>query len=154
MQYQIPIIIVLIVIIIGIFIYRKRSKKGEKAKGKRKKKGKEKSSNRKKGRGRQERASDPDEYIESDDSESSESGEEQDDLKADAYELYDLVHEEMVNGIELEEFEDIVGGLAGDQPSFIYIELGQMYEQARDKNMDPGRSITKEDYVKVLKAVD
>ena len=81
------------------------------------------------------------------DSESSDASED-DDLREDAEELYNLVHEDMCSGMQQSEFEQAVDDLAD---TFIFIELRQLYNQCIEKNMDPDRSITVEDYVKILK---
>lgn len=83
-----------------------------------------------------------------DDSDSDSSSDEDQDLREDADELYNLVHEGMCSGMQQAEFDEAVGDLAN---AFVFIELKQMYNQCIDKNMDPERSITVNDYIRILK---
>lgn len=78
----------------------------------------------------------------------SSSASEDEDLREDAEELYNLVHEGMCSGMQQSEFEQAVDDLAD---AFIFIELKQLYNQCIDKNMDPEKAITINDYIRVLK---
>jgi len=83
-------------------------------------------------------------HNDDDDSSSSED----DDLHEDAEELYNLVHEGMCTGMQQSEFEQAVDDLAD---AFIFIELKQLYNQCIDKSMDPEKTISVNDYVRILK---
>lgn len=76
------------------------------------------------------------------------SASEDEDIREDAEELYNLVHEGMCSGMQQSEFEQAVDDLAD---AFIFIELKQLYNQCSDKNMDPEKAITINDYIRVLK---
>jgi hypothetical protein len=139
------------------------TKKGGRGKGKGtgragKGKGKEKATNKKKAgkAGKSGKASkttkETGRASKSKDDDSDESGSaEDDDLREDAEELYNLVHEGMCSGMQQSEFEQAVDDLAD---AFVFIELKQIYRQCMDKNMDPERAITVDDYVRILKKED
>jgi len=139
-------LIVLLILIIGYYFTSRKSeknitkKKGTKKSFRKKKKTKGKKSSR------SSESEDAEDEDEADDSE--ENDENTDD---DAEELYNLVHEPLCKGLQYEEFEEIVGDLAG---SIVFIELKQLYNQCADKNVDPMRTITIQDYVRILKKDD
>lgn len=64
-----------------------------------------------------------------------------------AQELFNLVHDRMVNDMKSEEFSQTAGNLAD---SLTYVELKQLYNDAKNKNQDASRSVTIEHYVNVL----
>lgn len=82
------------------------------------------------------------------DSSDSSSSSEDDDIRADAQDLYNIVHDDMCSGMQQSEFEQAVDDLAD---AFVFIELRQLYNNCLEKNMDPDRAITVDDYVKILK---
>ena len=149
MNYRISIIIILIVLIVAIFIYRRRSGKS----GKERAKGSKGTS--KTGGGRRGRKGGAAPGGGKKSSSSKESAVNQDqELVEDARELYGLVHEDMAQGMQLDEFEDLVGDLAGENPEEVYIELKQLYNKTMDNNMDPAKNVTLEQYIEVLDETD
>lgn len=70
-----------------------------------------------------------------------------DDIQEDADNLYDSVHDSMVEGIQLEDFEELAGNLA-DATTFI--ELKKLYQDSKDNDKDPNEYITPEMYAKIL----
>jgi len=72
-------------------------------------------------------------------------------VSEDAKELYNLVHNELAGGMQIDAFEEVAGDLAGEQPSEVFVALKQKYTEAIDANRDPLRSVTLKDYVEVLK---
>jgi len=148
MKYQVPIIAALVVILIIIFWWRRKGK--EKLKGRRKKGAKVKPKT--KARAKKSGKSVDEQLIEDELEELDEEEEEADELVDDARELYNLVHEDLAGGMQYDEFEEQVDdGLVGDDPAEVFVELKQKYTEAADKNMDPMRAVTVQDYVKVLK---
>lgn len=71
-----------------------------------------------------------------------------DDLRKDAEELYNLVHEGMCGNMQNDEFEELTGDLA-DTSTFI--ELKQIYNQCKEKGLNPEKTITVEKYIEILK---
>jgi FtsZ-interacting cell division protein ZipA len=74
--------------------------------------------------------------------------EENDNIYDDAKELHKLIHTEMCNGMQKQDFEQTVGDLAN---GVIFIELKQMYNECADRKLDPMRTITVDDYYRILK---
>jgi FtsZ-interacting cell division protein ZipA len=72
-------------------------------------------------------------------------------LRDDASELYDLVHEELCKGMQQEAFEEITGDLANGMS---FIELKQLYNKCADQQMDPMKTITVQHYIDILKKTD
>jgi len=159
------IIILIIIIVLYLRFGRKEVSKKEKAsnkdsrksnresrRGKEKAtgKGNRKSSPKRNGRNKNHDEENPREKqtvdFHNDDDDSSSS--EDDDLHEDAEELYNLVHEGMCTGMQQSEFEQAVDDLAD---AFIFIELKQLYNQCIDKSMDPEKTISVNDYVRILK---
>jgi hypothetical protein len=70
-------------------------------------------------------------------------------LRADAEEVYNLTHEGLVKGMQANEFKRLVGDLATDMQ---FIELKQLYNDHRQRGLDPMRSISVVDYIKILKS--
>lgn len=147
MKYQIPIIIVLVLLLVLIFYWRRRGK--EKLKGKKKSNTKNKK-NTKTSKRSSNLSADEQKLEEELEEINGDNEEADDDLIADARELYDLIHEDMAGGMQLDGFEDMAGDLAGGDPAEVFIEIKQMYTDAINKNMDPLRTVTVEDYVKAL----
>jgi len=150
MKYQFPIIIVLIILILAIFIYKRRS--GKKSKGKEKARGGRgnKRGGRSRGRGGRGRSSENNSNRDDEDDDE----EEEPDLVEDARELFGLVHDDLAQGMQLDEFEDLAGDLAGENPEEVYIELKQLYNSAMDDNKDPSKSVSLDDYIEVLENSD
>jgi hypothetical protein len=153
MDRRISIIIVLVILIVAVFLWKRNSggSKKERAKGG---KGKEKARGgrgRGRGRGRSSGSSGGGNRT-SDEEKPAASGDP--DLVADARELYNLVHEDLAQGMQLDEFEDLAGDLAGDNPEEVYIDLKQLYNEAMDKNLDPAKSVTLDSYIEVLENSD
>lgn len=71
-----------------------------------------------------------------------------DDLRKDAEELYNLVHEGMCGNMQSDEFDELTGDLA-DTSTFI--ELKQIYNQCKEKGLNPEKTITVEKYIEILK---
>lgn len=69
------------------------------------------------------------------------------DIKNDAERLYNNIHDRMTNGMKKEEFLEVAGDMVD---KYIYIELKQLYNDAKSKGMDPSKAITAKDYAKVL----
>jgi hypothetical protein len=140
-------VIVLIILLVCYFGYGMYDKKKEKVTGKGKKGGKGKggksSKNIKSGKSRVKKAS----SSSDDDDEDGDDGE----VSSDAEELFNLVHEGLCNGMQNDEFREIVGSLADD---FVFIELKQLYSEATRKKMDCREAVTLEDYANVLARVD
>lgn len=64
-----------------------------------------------------------------------------------AEDLYELVHEKMSDGMNLEEFKSLVGKTAD---SVIFLELKQKYNLVRENEQDPRKTIKVRDYVNIL----
>ncbi len=143
MDKRISIIVILVILIFAVFMYRRSGTKKEAAKGKR---GGTKREKLKKAR--KESAQDEPE----DEQESPKSADK--DLVSDARELYGLVHADLAQGMQLDEFEDLAGDLAGENPEEVYIQLKQLYNEAIDGNKDPSKTVTVNSYVKVLEETD
>lgn len=144
MDRRISIIVILVIIIVAVFMYRRRSGKKEPAKGSR-----GKSVPKKGKRGKPNKASAKEE---TDEDESPKSADK--DLVSDARELYGLVHADLAQGMQLDEFEDLAGDLAGENPEEVYIELKQLYTKAIDENKDPSKTVTMNDYAKILEETE
>lgn len=77
--------------------------------------------------------------------------EEDDQIKRDSEELYNLVHEGMSEGtMALGEFRDLAGDI-GD--TSVYVELKQLYNQARMNNQNPNQVVTSDQYAKLLNSL-
>lgn len=147
MEYRVPIIIALVVLLILVFIWKRRSTKGKaKSKSKAKSKAKPKKASRK-----QDSGGDIDDDDFSDDESSNEKRSSSGDITADARELYDVVHNDLAGGMQIDAFEEAAGDLAGDDSAEVFVALKQKYTEAIDSNRDPMRSIGVKDYVEVLK---
>ena len=144
MDRRISIIIILVILIVAVFVWRRRSgpTKKERARG-----GKEKArGGRRGGRGRGGGGS-----SKGEEKPASENNNNDDpDLVEDARELYNLVHEDLAQGMQLDEFEDLAGDLAGENPEEVYIDLKQLYNEAMDNNMDPSKQVSLDHYIEVL----
>jgi hypothetical protein len=68
-----------------------------------------------------------------------------------AQELYNLVHDRMASGMQSDEFSEAVGD---DYDNLTYIEIKQLYNDAKNKGQDPAQSITIDDYAAVLSKRD
>lgn len=77
------------------------------------------------------------------------SGDEEENINKDAEELYNIAHEPLCSGIQSDEFEELVGDLADTS---IFIELKQLYNQCKQKNLDPSKTITIDDYINIMKS--
>jgi hypothetical protein len=137
-------LIVLFILIIGYYFI---SRNNEAIINKKKKKPRKNSSRRKNSKKRIIQQEEDDD----DDDEDDDSPTEDKNTNDDAEELYNLVHEPLCKGLQVDEFEEIVGDLAGP---IVFIELKQLYNQCTEKNMDPMRTVTLQDYVRILKKED
>jgi len=149
MEYRVPIIIALVVLLIVVFIWKRRKSttKGKKSSKKSSKKG-----GKPKGAPRQSNNNDgDDDDYDDDDTESYEKPSSSGDIAGDAKELYDIVHNELAGGMQIDEFEDAAGDLAGDDAAEVFVALKQKYTESIDSNRDPMRSVTVKDYIEVLK---
>jgi hypothetical protein len=63
-----------------------------------------------------------------------------------AQELYNLVHDRMVGGMQSDEFLDIVGDMADN---FTYVEIKQLYNNAKNRGTDP-QDVSVDAYAKLL----
>lgn len=127
-KYTIAAIIIILLIVAYIFYrwyWNKDSKSKKSKKNKRSKKSHKKS-----------RKEDDDEEDENDK------------VHDDAEALYNLIHTDMCNNMQQNDFEKVAGDLAN---AIIFIELRQMYNECNDRNLDPMRTITVEDYYRVLR---
>lgn len=88
--------------------------------------------------------SEPEESFESDEETSVDPN-----VRADAQELFNLVHEGLAKGMQKTEFRAVVGDLADD---YTFIELKQLYNDREKRNMDPLKTIDVTDYIKILQA--
>lgn len=144
-------VIILIFLIICYYATRGKKefiKKGGKSK-KNKNKPKGKGSRSKPSRKNAPRSNDEEDDPIEDVDESTDGEEtEEDNINKDAEELYNVVHDGLCNGIQNEEFEELAGDLADTS---IFIELKQMYNQCTQKGLDPNKTITVNDYVRILK---
>lgn len=145
MDRRISIIVILVILIFAVYMYRRNSGKKETAKG-----GREKSAPKKGKRGKPSKGSTQEENYE--EKESPKSADK--DLVSDARELYGLVHADLAQGMQLDEFEDLAGDLAGENPEEVYIQLKQLYTKAIDDNKDPSKTVTMNNYVTVLEGSD
>lgn len=149
MDLRMGAIIGLVVLIIVIFIWKRRGtekQKNKKSKSKGNSKGRVKSPSRKQ--------PDEDEYEDEDDEPQQrqrDAPQASGNVSEDAKELYNLVHNELAGGMQIDAFEEVAGDLAGEQPSEVFVALKQKYTEAIDANRDPLRSVTLKDYVEVLK---
>lgn len=153
-NYKIAIVVILLVTLLLVIKFRWRGTKKEKVSTKRKNNKKNTKNNRKekisgrRAKKRHEPQEESSEDSSEDDNENMATSKNVDnELREDAEDLYNLVHEQLAQGMSPAEFEEIAGDLAND---FSFIELQQLYNQAIDKNMDPIHSITVNDYIKVL----
>jgi len=152
MEYRVPIIIALVVLLIVVFIWKRR--KGGKTSKKGGKKTSKKVSKRAPVRAAKNTSSDEDydaSEFDDDESEENEKPAASGDIAADARELYDLVHNDLAGGMQIDAFEDAAGDLAGDDSAEVFVALKQKYTEAIDANRDPSRSISVKDYIEVLK---
>jgi hypothetical protein len=148
MDRRISIIIILVILILAVFYYKRQgTAKKERVKGGRGK-GKEKARGGRRGRDRSGAAP-----AGSKKAAAKEPNADQD-LVEDARELYGLVHGDLAQGMQLDEFEDLAGDLAGENPEEVYIELKQLYNESMDNNMDPAKTVTLESYIEVLENSD
>ncbi len=140
-------IVALIILIICYFVFarRKSTSLGKRKKGKKiRDKGRRgKSAKGRVGSDKAKVSADDDDG----DDDGDDGGNEQTALEQDAEELYNLVHDSLINGMELDDFQETVGDLAN---SFIYIELKQLYNSCLQRKMNPAETVTVEDYVKIL----
>lgn len=152
MEYRVPIIVALVILVIVIFIWKRRGSE-KLTKGKNSKKGK-RAPPKKKGKKAPAQNEDPDEddiEDEEDEPRTKNTPKASGNVADDAKELYDLVHNDLAGGMQIDAFEDIAGDLAGDEPSEVFIALKQKYTEAIDSNRDPLRSVTVKDYSEILK---
>jgi len=151
MEYKTPLLVALIILVIVIFVWKRRgSEKLTKRKGKKvapQKKSKKAAPTQDAGEVDDEDDDDGDD----DEPRTKNTPKASGNVAEDAKELYDLVHNELAGGMQIDAFEDIAGDLAGDEPSEVFIALKQKYTEAIDSNRDPLRSVTVKDYSEVLK---
>jgi len=149
MEYRVPIIVALIVLLILVFIWKRRKSttKPKKSSKKSTKKGKQKSAPRQSNNNNNSN----DDDFDDEDTESYEKPAASGDISGDAKELYDIVHNDLAAGMQIDEFEDAAGDLAGDDAAEVFVALKQKYTESIDSNRDPMRSVTVKDYIEVLK---
>lgn len=140
-KLQIGLVVILLLILVYWFWFRDEkfdSKSGKKGKKKCKKCKKVKckckaNSSRKN--------SDPEKDDEEDD-------DEDDDSDSNAQALYNIAHENLANDMGQDEFMQLAGNMGSP---IIYIHLKQLYTVARSDGKDPLKTVTVEDYERVLK---
>ena len=141
-------IIGLVVLIIVIFIWKRRGTEKQKNK-----KTKSKSSPKPSGKKPSRKQPEQEDFEDGDDDgpQQRDAPQASGNVSEDAKELYNLVHNELAGGMQIDAFEEVAGDLAGEQPSEVFVALKQKYTEAIDANRDPLRSVTLKDYVEVLK---
>lgn len=136
-DYRIQIALVLVLAIVVLYFgYFRREKTTTK------KKPTKKSSKRKPARKTVARKQEPEEDEDDSDEEIDAN------LRADAEEVYNLTHEGLVKGMQANDFKRLTGDLATDMQ---FIELKQLYNDHRERGLDPMRSISVVDYIKILR---
>lgn len=136
-DYRIQIALVLVLAIVVLYFgYFRREKTTTK------KKPTKKSSKRKPARKTVARKQEPEEDEDDSDEEIDVN------LRADAEEVYNLTHEGLVKGMQANDFKRLTGDLATDMQ---FIELKQLYNDHRERGLDPMRSISVVDYIKILR---
>ena len=146
-KYMIAAVVVIMLVFV-YFMWKRRSGKiitsgkGKRSKtgksGKSDKSGKSGKASRTEKKSRPETQSDP-----TDTNEETEDADGQD----TAQELYNLVHDRMSSGMQSDEFLEVAGDL-GD--NLTYIEIKQLYNDAKNKGQDPSKSVNIDDYSAVL----
>ncbi len=134
------VVVILLVFLLYKFVLKRSTKEKAVTKNKRKTKRKPQSKRAAK-RAVEEDEEDDEDNNEDDDKEVSP------DVRGDAEELYNLAHEGLAKGIQKSAFMQLVGDLADD---YTFIQLKQLYKDREDRNMDPLKSITVTDYIKIL----
>lgn len=142
-RYKIAVILILVVLIVATFIWKRGGEKMKKGRKSVTKKGGKKAP-------RQKSNNDDVEDVDEDGDERPSNRAASGNIADDAKELFDLVHNDMASGMQIDAFEDAAGDLGGDDPSETFVNLKQKYTQAIDDNRDPMRAVTVKDYVQVL----
>lgn len=150
MDFRMSAIIGLIILIIVIFIWKKRGTETQKNK-KRKAKSNPKHTVKKQPRNNSKNNIEEEDDDEDEEPPQREAPQPSGNVSEDAKELYNLVHNDLAGGMQIDAFEEVAGDLAGEQPSEVFVALKQKYTEAIDANRDPLRSVTLKDYVEVLK---
>jgi FtsZ-interacting cell division protein ZipA len=78
---------------------------------------------------------------------SNETEEPDDEDQDSAQELYNLVHDRMSSGMQSDEFIEAVGD---DYDNLTYIEIKQLYNDAKNRGQDPSEVVTIDEYASVL----
>ena len=155
-KYYVLLIILVILIVIYYFKYgRKKNKmesmntsKNKKSGGKTKNNGKSKKIKKVK----HTISSDNDQtQSDADIQESVEEDDDEENIRSDAEELFNLAHDSLCNGITSEEFTELTGDLASTS---LFIELKQLYNSCKQRGLDPSNTINIDDYVKLMQEVD
>jgi uncharacterized membrane protein YhiD involved in acid resistance len=128
-----------IVLIIVLYIMYKRKKLEKTVDGK-KNKHEKRSKKTKPKQIRKTKKANIQDALEEDESESS-------DDQSTAQELYNLIHDRMASGMQSDEFLEVAGDM-GD--NLTYIEIKQLYNDAKNLGKDPSQSVTIDDYASVL----
>ena len=68
-----------------------------------------------------------------------------------AQNLYDKLHKPMVDEIDSDSYQEIMGNQADE---ILYMELSEMYTNAKQNNQNPEKSITPKDYQKILDKIN
>jgi hypothetical protein len=147
------IVLVLIILIIGYCYFtgvfsrrgRKSGRAGKSGRGKRWP-GRGGRSNSK--RSSKPNKSDEDDAAVDDDDGGDDDQTQEDKLRADAEELFGMVHDGLSKGMQQDEFKQLAGDLAS---GLDFVELKQIYNQCSEKGLDPERTVTVEEYVRVLR---
>lgn len=142
-KYLIGIAAVLIVLVVFLYWLRNRQEKatsGSKSGSRSKSKSKSKS-------GKPGRRKSRDTEDETEPDVEQDSAETDDTVEDIAQELYNRVHDRMVNDMKSDEFLDVAGELADN---LTYIELKQLYNDAKNKKLDSNQTVSIQDYAQVL----
>lgn len=135
-KFQVGIALILILVLIYWFYFREPFDAKPRKAGKKCKKCKKKVCKCKKASSSAKKAESEDE---DDDDEESDSN---------AQALYNIAHENLANDMGQDEFLQLAGNMG---TPIIYIHLKQLYTMAKDEGKDPLKSVTVEDYERVLK---
>lgn len=84
-----------------------------------------------------------------DDQEDDHDASEDENVKSDAQDLFNLVHEGMASEMSDSDFTQVAGDLAD---SDVYIQLFQLYNNAKENGKNPMTAVTVKDYEKILAA--
>lgn len=132
---------VVVLVLLVYFLYRR--KRNESATGKKPKRVAKKTKKKTRKSSKTRPTKDQEDQDDEPDNEPDEDDESQD----SAQELYNLVHDRMASGMQSDEFLEVAGD---GVDNLTYIEIKQLYNDARNKSQDPSQSVSIKDYANVL----